>query len=153
MYKLWSVFDQISDVEENFNLLSYFNLVIDFISLFSIKLKRLTIFIAFLWVSTMKVLQTSQKLFAALGFTSKLSTQKYRMNIKLLMGSLWIAAALILCILYLVFVDKTFEKYIESVCTIMAIFVIAICFITMVFEINILIECIDDIENLIETSE
>lgn len=101
----------------------------------------------------MRVLQTSQKHFGALGFTREQAMQKYRMNGKLSMGLLSIVYALIACTLYLVFVDKTFDKCIECVCTIMAIFVTATCFVTMIFEMSILMKCIDDIENLIETSE
>lgn len=103
----------------------------------------------------MRVLQTSQKHFGALGFTREQAMQKYRMNGKLSMGLLSIVYALIACTLYLVFVDKTktFDKCIACVCTIMAIFVTATCFVTMIFGMSILMKCIDDIENLIETSE
>lgn len=101
----------------------------------------------------MKILRKSQKYFAVLGFGSEQSAQKYHMNWKLLMGSILIAASLVFCVLYLILIAKTFDKYIESICTTMAIFVIGTCFVSMVFGMDVLIECIDDIEDLIETSK
>lgn len=101
----------------------------------------------------MKILLKSQAYFAILGLSSDESKQEFHLNHKILLGLILIGYSLTACVLYLVYVANSFDKYIECICTIVAIFVIGTSFVSVVFGMNILYECIDNIENLIDTSK
>ena len=101
----------------------------------------------------MKVLQTSQKYFAILGISSEQSIQENRLNRKLLMGSILLGHSFVTRLVYLIYLANSFDKYIECICSTIAVVVITTCFVSMVFRMSILYECIDNIENLIETSK
>ena len=101
----------------------------------------------------MKVLQTSQKYFAIMGISSEQSNQKYPMNAKILIGFIVLGYSFVAHLVYLIYIANTFDKYIECICATVAMAVITTCFLSMVFGMNLLLESIDNIEKLIETSK
>lgn len=101
----------------------------------------------------MKILQISQKCFTALGIDSEQSKHPFYRNYKILMGFVLLGYSLFGHLVYIIYVDDRFDKYIECVCATVAIVVITTCFASMVFGMSILFESIDNIESLIDTSE
>lgn len=101
----------------------------------------------------MKILQISQESFTVLGITSKQSKQKLNFNHKIFMGFILLGYSLFGHFVYIIYVDKSFDKYIECVCATIAIVVVTTCFVSMVLGKIILFESIDNIEKLIDTSE
>lgn len=118
------------------------------------KTEKYKLLVIFIMEPRMKVLQTSQRYFAALNICPQQSTQsKYFMNSKLLVGSILIGYLFVACVLYLICNADSFDKYIKCICMIIAIVVVATCFVSMVFGMSTLFECIDDNQHLIGTIE
>lgn len=111
------------------------------------------IFIIFIdaW-KIMKILQNSQKYFTVLGIGSEQPKQKSYFNCKVMVGLMLLGYSLTGNTFYLIYVTESFDKYIECICSIVGIVVISTCFLTMVFGMNTLAVCIDNIERLIGTS-
>lgn len=101
----------------------------------------------------MKILQISQRYFAALGIDSEQSKQRFYCNYRILMGFILLGYSLFGHLVYIIYVDGRFDKYIECVCASIAIVVITTCFACMVFGMSTLFGSVDDIESLIDTSE
>lgn len=101
----------------------------------------------------MKILQNSQKYFATLGIGSEQIKRQSLLNGKILIGFILLGYSLTGNSIYLIFEATSFDEYIECICSIVGIVVISTCFVTMVFGLTTLLDCIDDIESLIGTSE
>lgn len=101
----------------------------------------------------MLIFLNTKKNYAVLGISVYQSLQEYPFNRKIFMSFIILGCSIASHFLYLSYVASSFKEYIECISTTFAIFVICVCFMTMVLNMSKLFRTIEDIENLIDESE
>lgn len=101
----------------------------------------------------MKVFHKIQANLEILGITKNQSLQNDPFNGKKLMGILIFSYSIVSHFLYILFNAKSFEEYIECICSTSASVLITTCFAAMTFKMTTLFKLIEKKEDLINTSE
>lgn len=101
----------------------------------------------------MLIFQNTKNNYAILGISLQQSFQQNPFNGKIFISFVLLGCSIASHFLYLFYVASSLKEYIECITTTFAIFVISVCFMTMVFNMSTLFKTIDDIENVIEESE
>ena len=101
----------------------------------------------------MKIFEIVRRNYEILGITSAQSLQKYRLNIRINMALLLIGFITFLHTMQIIFVASTLTERMESATTTSGSVIISICFITIIFKMRTLFECIDFFEDMIAKSK
>ena len=91
--------------------------------------------------------------FAILGISSAQSIQKYPFNTKIIHAFLLIGLTTFLHVMHIICVARNLKERMESATTTSGSLIISICFITVIFKMRTVFECINSFEEVIAMSE
>lgn len=102
----------------------------------------------------LKIFQIIQRQYAILGISStNQSAQKLPFNRRVLIGLLFFGCIFTLQFVYIFQVASDFMEYTECICATSGNILIFVCFMAIVLGNTTLFECIDNLEQLIDTSK
>lgn len=99
--------------------------------------------------SKMKIFEIVRKNYAYLGITSTQSIQSHRFNQQITAALIIIGIATFLHVMHIIHVANNLKEYIESVTTTCGSSIISISFLTIVFKMETVFDCITSFESLV----
>lgn len=101
----------------------------------------------------MKLFETVLKNYAILGISLDQSIQKYPFNIKILMTFTVLCLTIFLHVMHIIYVASNIKERMESITTTSGSLIISIFFVTIVFKMRTVFNCINSFEDIIAMSE
>lgn len=101
----------------------------------------------------MKIFEKVRENFAFLGIDSAQSIQKHPFNTKITMAFILIITTTFLHIMHIFHVASNLKERMQSATTTSGSLLISICFITIIFKMRTLFDCIKGFEGVIAMSE
>lgn len=102
----------------------------------------------------MKIFETIQRHYNSLGISSSHQLiQKYPFNARIFIGFLIFGVNAVSQFIYIVFVASDFMEYMNVICASSGSTIIFVCYAAIVYKKNRLFKTIDNIEQLIDSSE